>query len=74
MMDLSPGGQGGMQNEHITRTGGGRQEFAGDTPSGGSHTKGISQTRNFTALFTVLSAAIPSSLYLTSPIFAECHQ
>lgn len=35
----------------ITRTGGGRQEFAGDTPSGGFHTKGISQTRNFTALF-----------------------
>lgn len=40
----------------ITRTGGGRQEFAGDTPSGGFHTKGISQSRNCTALFIVLSS------------------
>lgn len=65
-MGVSPGGQGGVQNE--------RQEFAGDTPSGGSHTKGISQPRNFTALVIVLTAAIPPSLYLTSPIFAKCYQ
>lgn len=58
----------------LTRMGGSEQEFAGDTPSGGSHTKGISQTRNFTALFLVLTAAIPPSLYLTSPIIAKSYQ
>lgn len=57
-----------------TRTGGGRQEFAGDTPSGGSHTKGISQTRNFTALFIVLTAGIPPSLYHILSTFAKCYQ